>query len=321
MPRPEKVRLGEILLQQGLLTEQQLQDALDEQRRAGASSAACSSKRASSPRSRSPRRSPASCRFRSSISSTSPQARGRASACPRRRRAASARSCWRTAAPFYRVAMADPTDLFAYDEIARFLKRDIQLAVVTESVAAADHRPRLPPHRADQPASPRSSGRRSARRRRFRRARASAPRSRTRRSSGCCRRCSRMRSACAPPTSTSSRRRHGSSSASASTACCRCRPRPTRKIASALVLRLKLMSGLDISEKRLPQDGRFNVKVRNAQIDVRISTMPTQYGESVVMRLLQPEQRTAQARPTRHAARAFWSACARSMHRPAAWCW
>lgn len=58
------------------------------------------------------------------------------------------------------------------------------------------------------------------------------------------------------------------------------------RIAAALVLRLKLISGLDISEKRLPQDGRFNVKVRNAQIDVRISTMPTQHGESVVMRLL-----------------------------------
>jgi MSHA biogenesis protein MshE len=58
------------------------------------------------------------------------------------------------------------------------------------------------------------------------------------------------------------------------------------KIAPALVLRLKLMSGLDISEKRLPQDGRFNVKVRGSQIDVRLSTMPTQHGESVVMRLL-----------------------------------
>jgi MSHA biogenesis protein MshE len=58
------------------------------------------------------------------------------------------------------------------------------------------------------------------------------------------------------------------------------------KIASAVVLRLKLMSGLDISEKRLPQDGRFNVKVRNSFIDVRLSTLPTQYGESVVMRLL-----------------------------------
>ena len=58
------------------------------------------------------------------------------------------------------------------------------------------------------------------------------------------------------------------------------------KIASALALRLKLMSGLDISEKRLPQDGRFAIKVKQQQIDVRISTMPTQYGESVVMRLL-----------------------------------
>ncbi len=58
------------------------------------------------------------------------------------------------------------------------------------------------------------------------------------------------------------------------------------KIASALALRLKLMSGLDISEKRLPQDGRFNVKIKQQQVDVRISTMPTQYGESIVMRLL-----------------------------------
>ena len=58
------------------------------------------------------------------------------------------------------------------------------------------------------------------------------------------------------------------------------------KIASALALRLKLISGLDISEKRLPQDGRFAITVRNNPVDVRISTMPTQYGESVVMRLL-----------------------------------
>src|SRR5471032_258343 len=58
------------------------------------------------------------------------------------------------------------------------------------------------------------------------------------------------------------------------------------KIAPALVQRVKLMSGLDISEKRLPQDGRFNVRIRNTRVDVRISTMPTQYGESVAMRLL-----------------------------------
>ncbi|BBI98642.1 MSHA biogenesis protein MshE [Ferrigenium kumadai] len=61
------------------------------------------------------------------------------------------------------------------------------------------------------------------------------------------------------------------------------------KIAPALVLRLKLMSGLDISEKRLPQDGRFQVRVRDQGVDVRIATCPTQYGESVVMRLLRQE--------------------------------
>lgn len=59
-----------------------------------------------------------------------------------------------------------------------------------------------------------------------------------------------------------------------------------KRIASALVVRIKLMAGLDISEKRLPQDGRFNLKVKHHNIDVRLSTMPVQFGESVVMRLL-----------------------------------
>ena len=58
------------------------------------------------------------------------------------------------------------------------------------------------------------------------------------------------------------------------------------KIASAMALRLKLMAGLDISEKRLPQDGRFNLQIKGHSIDVRMSTMPVQHGESVVMRLL-----------------------------------
>ena len=61
---------------------------------------------------------------------------------------------------------------------------------------------------------------------------------------------------------------------------------PDARIASAVVQRLKLMSSLDISEKRLPQDGRFRVKVGATTLDVRISTLPTQHGESVVMRLL-----------------------------------
>jgi MSHA biogenesis protein MshE len=61
---------------------------------------------------------------------------------------------------------------------------------------------------------------------------------------------------------------------------------PENSIASALVLRLKLMAKLDISEKRLPQDGRFNINIKGRSIDIRISTMPIQEGESVVMRLL-----------------------------------
>ncbi|UTW44733.1 type II/IV secretion system protein [bacterium SCSIO 12696] len=63
-----------------------------------------------------------------------------------------------------------------------------------------------------------------------------------------------------------------------------------KSIAGALVVRLKLMSELDISEKRLPQDGRFNLKVSGRSIDVRLSTMPVQWGESVVMRLLDHSQ-------------------------------
>ena len=59
-----------------------------------------------------------------------------------------------------------------------------------------------------------------------------------------------------------------------------------KRIAPALVSRLKIMSGLDISEKRLPQDGRFNIRVTGKSIDVRLSTLPVPYGECVVMRLL-----------------------------------
>jgi MSHA biogenesis protein MshE len=59
-----------------------------------------------------------------------------------------------------------------------------------------------------------------------------------------------------------------------------------KRIGGALAQRLKLMAGLDISEKRLPQDGRFSVRLKDTTIDVRLSTLPTMYGESAVMRLL-----------------------------------
>ena len=186
---------------------------------------------------------------------------------------------------FYRVAMADPTDLFAYDEIARVLKRDIQLAVVTESrlLQTIDRVYR-----------------------------------RTEQITGLAQELGQELGETAvdfaalgigttvedaPVVRLLQTVFEDAVGVRASDI--HIEPQETRliirfridgvlhvqteadiKIASALVLRLKLMSGLDISEKRLPQDGRFNVKVRNNQIDVRISTMPMQFGESVVMRLL-----------------------------------
>jgi MSHA biogenesis protein MshE len=64
------------------------------------------------------------------------------------------------------------------------------------------------------------------------------------------------------------------------------------KVALPLVVKLKLMAGLDIAEKRLPQDGRISNKVAFKQLDIRMSTMPTQFGESVVLRILVNSQGT-----------------------------
>ena len=58
------------------------------------------------------------------------------------------------------------------------------------------------------------------------------------------------------------------------------------RISPALTVRLKLLAGLDIAEKRLPADGRISVKTGSQRIDIRLSTVPTQHGESIVMRLL-----------------------------------
>ena len=63
-----------------------------------------------------------------------------------------------------------------------------------------------------------------------------------------------------------------------------------KSISNALTSRIKLMARLDISERRLPQDGRFSIKLRNRNIDVRVATMPTRHGESVVLRLLDQTQ-------------------------------
>jgi general secretion pathway protein E len=62
--------------------------------------------------------------------------------------------------------------------------------------------------------------------------------------------------------------------------------RPQRKLASLLVSRIKVMAKLDIAEKRLPQDGRIGLRLGGRAVDVRVSTMPSSYGERVVLRLL-----------------------------------
>lgn len=61
---------------------------------------------------------------------------------------------------------------------------------------------------------------------------------------------------------------------------------PPKHVQSTLISRVKIMAKLDIAEKRLPQDGRIELKVGNKEIDVRVSTLPTAFGERVVLRLL-----------------------------------
>ena len=62
--------------------------------------------------------------------------------------------------------------------------------------------------------------------------------------------------------------------------------RPNRKLSSMLVSRIKVMAKLDIAEKRVPQDGRITLRIAGRAVDVRVSTMPSNHGERVVLRLL-----------------------------------
>jgi general secretion pathway protein E len=61
---------------------------------------------------------------------------------------------------------------------------------------------------------------------------------------------------------------------------------PNKKLAALLISRIKIMAKLDIAEKRLPQDGRITLKIGHRNVDVRVSTLPSQHGERVVLRLL-----------------------------------
>ncbi len=285
MGKPEKIRLGEILLQQQLLSEEQLKQALDEQKRTGRKlgrifidSGFLTEDQIGGALARQlqiPFINLKHFNIKPEVAMRLPEAQAR------RFRAI----VLEDAGAFYRVGLADPTDLFAYDEINRILRRDLQLAVVSESLLlqtidriyrkteeisgfAQELGEELGETAIDLGGIGVTPGLEEA------------PVVKLLQSMFDDAVGVRASDIHIEPQEKKLQIRfridgvlHVQTEADA-------------KIASALVLRLKLMSGLDISEKRLPQDGRFNVKVRNAQIDVRISTMPTQFGESVVMRLL-----------------------------------
>lgn len=61
---------------------------------------------------------------------------------------------------------------------------------------------------------------------------------------------------------------------------------PPRKLSAAIISRIKIMANLDIAERRLPQDGRIKLRIGGKEVDLRVSTVPTMHGESVVMRIL-----------------------------------
>ena len=285
MPRPEKVRLGEILLQQGLLTELQLQDALAAQKQTGrklgrvfVEKGFVSEEQISTALAKQlqvPFVNLKHFTVKPEVAMRLPETQAR------RFRAV----ILEDTGAFYRVAMADPTDLFAYDEITRFLKCDIQLAVVTESMLLqtidrvyrrteqiSGLAEELGQELGDTGVDFAALGAGTAVE--------DAPVVRL------------LQTVFEDAIGVRASDIHIEPQEAKLIIRFRIdgvlhvQTQADTKIASALVLRLKLMSGLDISEKRLPQDGRFNVRVRNAHIDVRISTMPVQYGESVVMRLL-----------------------------------
>ena len=285
MARPEKVRLGEILVQQKLLTEEQLGQALTEQKRSGrklgrvfVEHGFVTEEQISGALARQLDIPYINLKFfniNAELVRLLPETqarRFRALVLEDRREG-------------LLVGMSDPTDLFAYDEIARLVKRNIELAVVneTEVLAAIDRIYRrtedistltreleqdLGDVSVDFGALAANPGLEEA------------PIVKL------------LQSVFDDATQVRASDIH-------------IEPQEGRlqirfridgvlhlqteadiKIAPSLALRLKLMSDLDISEKRLPQDGRFAIRVKNQRIDVRISTMPTQYGESVVMRLL-----------------------------------
>ncbi len=284
MPRPEKIRLGEILVKQRLLTEEQLQQALQEQRTSGRKLGKVfveegfvtetQISEALAHQFKIPFIDLKHFNAAPKVVQKLPEAQAR------RFRAI----VLEDRGDSYLVGMADPADLFAYDEIERVLAKDIRLAVVTESAVlqVVDRVYR----RSDELSSlAQALGQDIDDAIDFAQLTANA------------------NVEDAPVVRLLQTIFEDAVQVRASDI--HIEPQELQlqvrfridgeltlqmeadsKIANAVILRLKLMSGLDISEKRLPQDGRFAIKVKQQPVDVRISSLPTQYGESVVMRLL-----------------------------------
>lgn len=286
MARPEKIRLGDLLIQQGLLTEEQLKFALEEQKRSGrklgrivVDSSFVTEEAISQALARQLRAPYVDLRHfnpKPELINLLPEAQAR-----RFRAVVLEEIDGRL-----RVGFVDPTDLQAYDDIFRLLRREIDLAVVAESqlLGLIDRVYRrteeisglakeLTEDLGDVPVEfgdllgTTTGAEEAPVVKLLQTVFEEAVRS-------------RASDIHFEPQDRSLRVRFRIDGV------LHVQMEADSKIASALALRLKLMSGLDISEKRLPQDGRFAIKVRNSMVDVRISTMPTQFGESVVMRLL-----------------------------------
>jgi MSHA biogenesis protein MshE len=287
MARPERIRLGDLLVQESLITQAQLMEALAAQKTSGRKLGRMfidngwvdevQIAKALARQLRAPYVDLAKRSIRPEVASLLPEVQAR------RLRALPLEET----ASGVRVGMADPTDLNAYDDVSRLIKREIELAVVAESqlLAAIDRSYR---HTDDIAGIAKEL---------------TTELSSVESDLGDLLGLTSASAEDAPVVrllysvfEEALRVRASDVHIEPQERCLRIRYRidgvlhvqteADSKISGAVALRLKLMSGLDISEKRLPQDGRFAAKLRNGAVDVRISTMPTQHGESVVMRLL-----------------------------------
>ncbi len=282
MAKPEKIRIGDLLVQDKAISQEQLREALELQKRSGrrlgrvlVESSFVSEDQISEALSRQlniPFINLKQFTFNAAVARRLPEVQAR------RFRALVLEERPQS----YLVALADPSDLFAYDEITRILKREIELAVVSESLLLesfdrvyrrTEEITSLARELGDDLGEVVDFGALSA-------GAEDAPVVKL------------LQSVFEDAIQVKASDIHIEPMEGALRIRFRIdgnlqlQTEADKKISSALVQRVKLTAGLDISEKRLPQDGRFDVKARGEQVDVRISTMPTQHGESIVMRLL-----------------------------------